>query len=141
MTTNHRPVLKVVKAALPRKSIPFSVKQRIWVKPCAVCGIPWDIHVDHIHPVALGGGPEPENLQPLCSACNYIKGKRRTNEEVAAVVAQRGLQHFMRAGFKHASRYFGPYDGPDIRDFARVYPEEHRLALALYAQFMEARSR
>lgn len=129
--------LAVVRDAPGRRSIPYKTKQRIWIKPCAVCGVPWDIHVDHIVPVACGGGSEEGNLQPLCSACNYIKGKRKTNEQVRAVVQVRGLPHFLKAGYRHAVRHLGPYDRPGIEMFAARYPEEHRLAIALYAAFLE----
>ena len=35
---------------------------------------PWDI--DHIHPVARGGGDEDENLCVACATCNRRKGAR-----------------------------------------------------------------
>jgi 5-methylcytosine-specific restriction endonuclease McrA len=33
-------------------------------------------HVDHIHPVARGGGDHESNLRALCAACNLAKGDR-----------------------------------------------------------------
>jgi 5-methylcytosine-specific restriction protein A len=36
---------------------------------CAICGAPAR-QVHHIHPVRAGGGNEPENLLPMCSACH-----------------------------------------------------------------------
>lgn len=33
-------------------------------------------HVDHIHPLALGGSNWPENLQILCMPCNISKGAK-----------------------------------------------------------------
>jgi hypothetical protein len=38
---------------------------------------PVKLHVDHIHPIALGGKTEPANLQTLCQDCNLGKGAKR----------------------------------------------------------------
>jgi hypothetical protein len=51
---------------------------------CQYCGkTPPDVilHVDHIHPVAHGGGDDPMNLITACSDCNLGKGAR----EITAV--------------------------------------------------------
>jgi 5-methylcytosine-specific restriction endonuclease McrA len=32
--------------------------------------------IDHIHPVALGGGNDPDNLAVACIACNRSKGAK-----------------------------------------------------------------
>ena len=52
---------------------------------CPVCGVdltklgPYQVHIDHIKPVAKGGEEEdPENLQLLCKRCNERKGERMT---------------------------------------------------------------
>jgi DNA-directed RNA polymerase subunit RPC12/RpoP len=37
------------------------------------------LHVDHINPVKLGGGNEPDNLITACSACNSGKAARPLN--------------------------------------------------------------
>ena len=34
------------------------------------------LHVDHVFPVSLGGGDEPENLRVLCQAHNLAKGSK-----------------------------------------------------------------
>lgn len=34
------------------------------------------MHIDHIHPVALGGTNEAENLAPACPSCNCSKGAK-----------------------------------------------------------------
>ncbi|KPC63812.1 hypothetical protein ADL27_61320 [Streptomyces sp. NRRL F-6602] len=40
--------------------------------PCAYCGAPADT-IDHIIPVAAGGGGEWGNLAPACLSCNSSK--------------------------------------------------------------------
>lgn len=46
---------------------------------CGLCGsdvAPADVHIDHIHPRALGGSDDPSNLQVAHSFCNISKGAR-----------------------------------------------------------------
>jgi 5-methylcytosine-specific restriction endonuclease McrA len=43
---------------------------------CRDCGATADLTVDHIVPVARGGGHERHNLQVLCRPCNSRKGAR-----------------------------------------------------------------
>lgn len=49
---------------------------------CVICGaspaskVGCELHVDHITPVALGGGTTLENLRTLCSECNLGKGAK-----------------------------------------------------------------
>lgn len=45
---------------------------------CAACGVAIgaDRHVDHIVPLALGGGNGRDNLQILCKPCNLRKGAK-----------------------------------------------------------------
>ena len=40
---------------------------------CAHCGATEALEADHITPVVLGGGHEPENMQCLCAACHLEK--------------------------------------------------------------------
>ena len=41
---------------------------------CVVCRVTLvDFHVDHINPIAAGGGSEKTNLQLLCRPCNQSK--------------------------------------------------------------------
>jgi len=57
---------------------------------CKVCGrTPPEVklHVDHVVPVALGGGNEPSNLQTLCSDCNGGKSSVPADAPVVADVA------------------------------------------------------
>ena len=42
-------------------------------------------HVDHIHPLALGGTNWPKNLQILCPECNMSKGAKRPEEFYAKI--------------------------------------------------------
>jgi len=37
---------------------------------------PRQAHIDHRHPVTLGGSNDPHNLQALCRTCNLTKGAR-----------------------------------------------------------------
>jgi 5-methylcytosine-specific restriction endonuclease McrA len=41
---------------------------------CLSCGDRGDLTVDHIRPLGRGGSNTIENVQPLCSECNGIKG-------------------------------------------------------------------
>jgi 5-methylcytosine-specific restriction endonuclease McrA len=41
---------------------------------CLRCGQVADLTVDHVIPLSIGGSNTVENVQPLCSECNGIKG-------------------------------------------------------------------
>jgi hypothetical protein len=126
--------------AMPNpRSIPHSVKQRIWNLPCAVCGVPWDIKVDHIQPVARGGSAALSNLQPLCHACNHIKGCRLSNDEIADVVQSRGLRHFLMAAWRFDTRYINSYDAPSMERWLGSSPPLEVKAARLYVEFIEGR--
>lgn len=45
---------------------------------CAACGVTLNggYHVDHVMPLALGGGNGPDNLQLLCPPCNLEKSAK-----------------------------------------------------------------
>jgi 5-methylcytosine-specific restriction endonuclease McrA len=43
---------------------------------CQICGSTENLVLDHIVPIAKGGGDEPSNLQALCWSCNSRKGAR-----------------------------------------------------------------
>jgi hypothetical protein len=47
---------------------------------CVYCGSGRDLHCDHVHPVALGGGHEMENLVTACAPCNLSKGSKTVAE-------------------------------------------------------------
>ena len=53
------------------------VRDRIMDKydwTCQKCGATENLSIDHIIPVAKGGGNEDSNLQVLCRSCNSAKG-------------------------------------------------------------------
>ncbi len=64
------------------KKISFSKKMAVLGKTggrCAYCGVGLDgtgFAVDHIHPQALGGRHEIDNLLPACPPCNTSKGMK-----------------------------------------------------------------
>jgi HNH endonuclease len=43
---------------------------------CQHCGSGHDLQIDHVRPLALGGGNNVDNLQVLCKRCNTSKGAR-----------------------------------------------------------------
>lgn len=60
-----------------RGAIPDDIKQMVWIRDqgrCRGCGSVAELQFDHIIPVAMGGGSNPENLQILCGPCNRRKG-------------------------------------------------------------------
>lgn len=133
---------RIVREGLPsggrsrQRAIPLAVKRRIWAMPCAVCGCPYSIKVDHITPVAKGGGCEESNLQPLCHACNHIKHCNKDNSEVRKVVARRGLWHFLAAMHRHDIRYEHSYDAPNLHRWLGSKPDREAEALRLYLAFI-----
>lgn len=63
-----------------RKTISRLIRMAVWDKTdghCAYCGERMNpfskFHVDHVHPVADGGGDEMDNLWPACQPCNNAK--------------------------------------------------------------------
>ena len=48
---------------------------------CVYCGAEDDeFHIDHIHPVALGGDSSIQNLAVACRSCNLSKGAKPLSE-------------------------------------------------------------
>ena len=41
---------------------------------CLACSASGDLTVDHVVPLSLGGPNTIDNIQPLCTECNGIKG-------------------------------------------------------------------
>ena len=50
---------------------------------CIVCGTLDDLQIDHIHPIARGGGNEIGNLQILCGECNREKRTKTMYDWIA----------------------------------------------------------
>jgi 5-methylcytosine-specific restriction endonuclease McrA len=64
-----------------RFDIPVELTHDVWMDIlslhgglCARCRDTRDIHVDHIVPLTKGGRDVPSNVEPMCPACNAIKG-------------------------------------------------------------------
>lgn len=82
------------------KKVRFEVFKRDGFK-CQYCGAHPPgvlLHIDHINPVAAGGGNDIDNLIAACESCNLGKGARSldvvpmTLREKAALVAEREEQ-------------------------------------------------
>jgi 5-methylcytosine-specific restriction endonuclease McrA len=74
---------KIVRAADERAKITPKVRYDVFERDghrCRSCGVRVGegvvLHVDHIMPVSQGGLSNLENLQTLCSECNFGKGAR-----------------------------------------------------------------
>ena len=53
---------------------------------CATCGLDYSssfLKVDHVRPLSLGGGDNPENLQVLCDPCHRTKSERDVRQRAA----------------------------------------------------------
>lgn len=76
---DHRDLNPTRKTNSKRRWITQGLRRSVWDRDgwtCVACGTHKDLTVDHIHPVALGGGNEFENLQTMCGSCNSRKGAR-----------------------------------------------------------------
>ena len=64
--------------ALQREAISRDVRLRVLERDgerCHYCGsIVGPFHLDHVHPVILGGASTPDNLVVACRPCNMSKG-------------------------------------------------------------------
>lgn len=72
--------------------------KRIYGNECLACGSYGRLTVDHVIPIARGGGNDIANLQPLCKPCNqkkmtktvdYRTTYRLSIEEVLALIASK----------------------------------------------------
>lgn len=65
-----------------RRRLPKALREQVIRRDglvCQLCGgvvERADVHIDHIHPVALGGSDFPGNLQVTHSVCNMRKGAK-----------------------------------------------------------------
>jgi 5-methylcytosine-specific restriction endonuclease McrA len=82
---------------MKRKHLPLSLELKFRSMRCVICNS-WDIEIDHIIPVSLGGTNDESNLQSLCKKCNRIKeGMQRmqrhpiTNSEIKTKLIQSGI--------------------------------------------------
>ena len=63
----------------PKKKIPAVLRTAVFERDayrCVFCGSWHDLTLDHIIPMAKGGGDVAENLQTLCRRCNCGKGAK-----------------------------------------------------------------
>ncbi|MCM2281347.1 MAG: HNH endonuclease [Bdellovibrionaceae bacterium] len=70
--SEHRPAAPRVNVR-SRRAISAAIRREVWRRAgsrCENCGSSHALEVDHIRPIALGGGSEEENLRLLCRSCN-----------------------------------------------------------------------
>lgn len=68
------------KAASKSRIVRAHIKRQIWRRDqgqCQICKSNYALQIDHIHPVALGGGGEKNNLRLLCHSCNQRAAIRK----------------------------------------------------------------
>lgn len=64
-----------------RKSLGRKVRQKVLeCAACKACGSTNDLEIDHVVPIARGGGDDLDNLQALCGTCNAAKGTKTMDE-------------------------------------------------------------
>jgi hypothetical protein len=122
---------------LMRQAIPLSTKRELWAIPCVVCGVPWSICIDHIVPVAQGGGSERSNLQSLCVDCNHAKSHKHTTGYLFGWVVGRGPRHFLGAIHREAVRHINSFDRPSVDRWASSHPEATHAADRMYLTFLD----
>ena len=118
------------------RHVPVALKFKIWAMPCAICGIPYQIHCDHITPWSAGGSNAESNLQPLCRWCNAAKKNRLNNTQLRALILRRGKTHFLRAVYLEDTKYFNAYEGPSMAQWEQHRPDRVAFALELYEAFI-----
>lgn len=106
--------------------MPVSTRQRFDVFKrdhfrCVYCGRTprhhgVELHVDHVHPLALGGTDDPDNLVAACSECNLGKSDRPLHEQQPAPTISLLGQHTCQEWFAdrtEARQYGHPSPLPD----------------------------
>ncbi len=76
---DHPKNIKKSPEATPRRAIARTVREMVFRRDewqCVRCGQSdmKQLSIDHVIPLALGGGDEPSNLQTMCRRCNTKKG-------------------------------------------------------------------
>ncbi len=74
---SHKPGPLSHKSLPKARSISKGKRYRVWERSggaCVKCGAKEGLQVDHVTPVARGGGCEEENLRLLCFNCNVREG-------------------------------------------------------------------
>lgn len=120
------------------RNIPMALRFKLWSQPCVVCGVPYNIRCDHIVPFSKGGPNCEDNLQSLCSQCNYAKRNRLSNTDLERRVVKHGLDHFLRAVWMWDTRYINPFDCPGFERWCRdlCAPERLQHAQDLWLTFL-----
>lgn len=66
---------KETKAAGTLTNVEWGLILAAYCCRCAYCGEAEAVQVDHITPIAKGGGHTACNVAPACGRCNYRKGQ------------------------------------------------------------------
>lgn len=78
------PLLAEWRAMAGREPIPAAIRRAVIERDGNVCRYCGDtggpFHIDHVHPVALGGTNDLDNLVRACAACNLSKSDRTVEE-------------------------------------------------------------
>ena len=83
-------------------------------RTCAYCGTgPLHrraLHLNHVHPQALGGATDLANLRPVCSVCNAKKGDLPLAEYILTRLLEVDRE---RARLVHIGTKIGAFSQPD----------------------------
>ena len=67
-----------------RETVPAHVRSAVYERDsgaCVYCGTDsGPFHIDHIHPISLGGTSDVDNLALACAPCNLSKGAKTVQE-------------------------------------------------------------
>ncbi len=93
---------------------------------CSYCGSTYNLSIDHIIPVAIGGTSTIENLRILCGHCNLSKGSgvrqvTISSEKYRVRNSRRVLSHIMGDGFTMTR--------DELAKALEEYPDKLRTAL------------
>jgi len=111
------------KTATKRRKHSRAVDIAIWKKHkgiCAICREYADFdkgEVDHIIPLAKGGGDTPSNWQWLCHRCNNLKGSKRTNAQVKKILGLKVKKKAKKVKKKRATKSKGErgmFESPEL---------------------------